>query len=88
GSRANPTRLTFSEANGSLVSDIALPEGNDIPVVLMITPFPSVTTVMEKFNVNLSSCPGCKYEEYACTCGHENVRATEDEDEHEHPHRR
>jgi len=31
---------------------------------------PEAKTVVEKFNLNLSECPGCKLKEYACTCEH------------------
>ncbi len=72
GSRSNPTRMSFSKAGGSLVSDKAFPEGNHLPVVLLIKADPEAATVIEKFNLNLDDCPGCAYLEYACTCDHEH----------------
>jgi hypothetical protein len=28
--------------------------------------------VMDRFNLNLDSCPECKNREYACTCNHDH----------------
>ncbi len=70
GSRANPTRLSFVKEGNLLVSDKALPEGNNLPVVLQIRPTPDAKTVIEKFTLNLNDCPGCEHLEYACTCDH------------------
>lgn len=70
GSRANPLRLAFVEKDGVLLSDAALPEGNNFPIVLQ---FRSVGAkpVTERFTANLSQCPTCAYAEYACICeGH------------------
>lgn len=72
GSRANPTRMSFSKEGESLVSDKAFPEGNHLPVVLQIKAAPDAKTVIEKFNLNLDDCPGCEHLEYACTCDHEH----------------
>lgn len=70
GSRSNPTRMTFAKDGDSLVSDKAFPEGNMLPVVVQIKAKPDAKTVIEKFSLNLSDCPGCDYLEYACTCDH------------------
>lgn len=70
GSRSNPTRLSFAKDGTILMSDAALPEGNDLPIVLQISPGGDGATVMEKFNLNLSECPTCKFKEYACICEH------------------
>lgn len=70
GDRSNPTRMSFEKKGDVLVSDISFPEGNDFPVVVQIKPSPDAKTVIEKFNLNLSDCPTCKYKEYACTCDH------------------
>lgn len=82
GDRSNPTRMTFTEKDGSLISDKPFPAGNDFPVVVQIKLTPDAKTVIEKFNLNLSDCPTCDYKEYACTCAH-----GEEEDGHEgHDH--
>lgn len=71
GDRAAPTTLTFARSGNVLLSEAALPAGDEVPTVVQITPAPGESTVTAKFNVNLSQCPDCKYAEYACTCaGH------------------
>lgn len=70
GDRAAPTKLTFAKSGDVLLSDAALPAGNDFPAVVQIKATPDAKAVTEKFNVNLSTCGGCKKAEYACTCGH------------------
>lgn len=70
GSRAKPTRMSFTKEGGSLVSDTAFPEGNELPVVVQIKAKPDAKTVIEKFTLNLSDCPTCEHKEYACTCDH------------------
>ena len=77
GSRANPTRLGFTKDGNTLISDKALPEGNNLPVVLQIKPSADAKSVIEKFNLNLNECPGCDHLEYACTCDHGH-------DDHDH----
>ncbi|MFD2256519.1 hypothetical protein ACFSSA_07520 [Luteolibacter algae] len=80
GDRSSPTRMTFEKSDDFFISDKALPEGNDIPIVLMIKLSPEAKTVTEKFNINLAQCPTCQHQEYACTCPH-------GEDDHEgHDH--
>ncbi len=74
GDRTNPTRLAFAKSGKFLVSDNALPEGNDFPLVISIKGA-GADPVLEKFNLNLSDCPTCDYKEYACICDHD-----EDED--------
>jgi hypothetical protein len=70
GSRANPTRMTFEKDGDVLVSDIAFPAGNNLPVVLQIKTSADAKSVIAKFSLNLNDCPGCEYKEYACTCDH------------------
>lgn len=70
GERSAPTKLTFAKSGNALVSNAALPAGNDFPAVVQIKVSPDAKTVTEKFNVNLSKCPECKKAEYACTCAH------------------
>lgn len=70
GSRAAPTVLTFSRQGDVLMSDAALPAGNNLPGVIQIKPSPGAAEVIEKFNINLATCGECQHAEYACTCGH------------------
>ncbi len=72
GSRSNPTNMKFTKDGDSLVSDKALPEGNNIPVIVTIMPKPGADKVMQKFNLNLNDCPECSHKEYACTCDHDH----------------
>ena len=70
GDRSKPVKLEFKEEGGKLVSSNALPEGNDFPVSVSIKANASAKAVYEKFNLDLSKCPTCKYAEYACICAH------------------
>lgn len=70
GERSAPTKLTFAREGDKLVSDKAIPSGNDLPTVVQIKVRPDAKSVTEKFNLNLEQCPTCKYKEYACTCDH------------------
>ncbi|MES2659718.1 MAG: hypothetical protein V4689_13960 [Verrucomicrobiota bacterium] len=79
GDRANPTKLAFAKDGDKLVSDKAVAEGDNLPVVLQIKTTPDAKAVTAKFNLNMSTCPECKLTEYACACDH----ATEQKD-HKH----
>lgn len=80
GDRSNPTRMKMEQKDGAFVSTNALPKGNDFPTVITIKTKPGEKSVREKFNLNLSDCPTCEFQEYACTCDH-------GEDDHEgHDH--
>ena len=70
GDRSKPTKLEFKEEGGKLVSTGTLPEGNDYPVSVSIKANAKAKAVYEKFNLNLSKCPSCKNQEYACECEH------------------
>ena len=70
GERSAPTKLTFKEVGGVLLSDQTLPKGNNFPAVVQIKLTPDAKAVVARFNVNLSICSGCSKAEYACTCGH------------------
>ena len=70
GDRAAPTKLSFTKEGDKLISDKAVPEGNDLPTVVQIREKEGAKAVTEKFNLNLSDCPTCKNKEYACTCAH------------------
>jgi hypothetical protein len=70
GYRAAPTRMTFTREGEALVSETALPEGNNFPAVVQIKLTPDARTIYERFTLNLAICGGCKLAEYACICGH------------------
>jgi hypothetical protein len=70
GDRSKPTRFKFEKVGDVLVSDMALPEGMKVPLILQVKVKPDAKTVTEKFTVDFSSCPGCVHLEYACTCDH------------------
>lgn len=70
GSRSAPTVLTFTRQNDALLSDAALPAGNNLPAVIQLKPAPDAKVVVEKFNINLATCGECRLAEYACTCDH------------------
>lgn len=72
GERTSPTSLAFAKKGNRLVSDQPILEGASIPVVLQIMASANAAVVREKFNINLSECPTCDYQEYACVCGHDN----------------
>lgn len=72
GERTSPTPLAFAKKGNRLVSDQPIPEGASVPVVLQIMASANAAVVREKFNVNLSKCPTCDYQEYACICGHDD----------------
>lgn len=68
GQRSAPTTLHFDREGDVLVSREALPEGDHVPTVVQIKPAPGAATAIERFNVNLATCPECGLGEYACTC--------------------
>jgi len=70
GDRSSPTKLSFTKDGNMLISDKAIPEGNDLPTVVQIKAKPDAKSVTEKFNLNLNDCPTCKNKEYSCTCEH------------------
>lgn len=72
GERSKPTKFAFAKTGNALVSDVPLPEGNKLPLVLTIKTAPDAKAVVEKLAVDLSNCPSCEYKEYACTCDHEH----------------
>ena len=79
GDRKSPIRLKFVKEGTTLISTTAFPEGDDFPVVVQIKKKPLKKAVIEKFTLDLSPCPTCKYLEYACTCDHGH--------DHKHDHK-
>jgi len=70
GSRTSPTKMKFEKDGDVLVSDIAFPAGNNLPIILQIKATADAKSVLEKFTLNLNDCPTCKFKEYACACAH------------------
>lgn len=70
GDRKNPTKLTFEKTLTGFISKEKLPEGKNIPTVLMVKPTKDSKTKTIRFNINLNDCPSCAFLEYACICSH------------------
>jgi len=70
GDRSAPTKLAFTKDGDKLVSDKAVAEGKNLPVVLQIRAKEDEKATTVKFNLNMSTCSECKLTEYACTCDH------------------
>ena len=70
GERSAPTRMSFKAAGEGLLSEQTLPAGNGFPTVVQIKTSSDAKPVLEKFNLNMVTCPECNLAEYACTCGH------------------
>ncbi len=77
GDRSAPTKLTFVRAGDVLLSEQALPAGNDFPAVVQVKANAEARPVVERFHINLSVCGECQLAEYACVCSHGH-------DEHAH----
>ena len=78
GDRSDPFNLAFAKDGTGLLSDKAIPAGDDHPGVLSLKANADANTTFEKFHLNLHDCPTCDYKEYACICGHG------DHDDHGH----
>lgn len=83
GDRQKPTRFTFSEIDGSLVSDLPLPDGSEVPLILMVKANASAQPVPERIIVNTEQCSSCESPEYSCICAHDHDDHDMD-DKHEH----
>ncbi len=70
GDRAAPTKLAFTREGDKLVSDKAIPDGKELPVVLQIKATADSKAVNAKFTLNFAKCPTCSNAEYACSCDH------------------
>ena len=70
GNRSAPVTLNFVRRGNVLVSDGALPTGNDFPTVVQIKATPGAKTTVARFNLNMIVCSECQNAEYACTCDH------------------
>jgi len=83
GERSKPTTLKMEKKDGMLVSSNTLPAGNDYPTVVSIKATPDAKTVRAKFNLNMSDCPTCDFQEYACVCDHGEEEG-DDHKDHDH----
>lgn len=83
GERTHPTKLAFTREGDKLVSDKAIPDAKEQPVVLQIRAKEGEKAVTEKFTLNLAECPACHHAEYACTCEHDG-HDHEEGDGHKH----
>jgi hypothetical protein len=63
-------KLDLKEEGGRLVSTNTLPAGDGYPVSVSIKQNATAKATYEKFNLDVSKCPTCKYAEYACICAH------------------
>jgi hypothetical protein len=79
GDRMKPTKLKFEKAGDVLISDQALPDENNMPIIVQIKMAEGEKTIREKFNLNTSKCPSCSLAEYACECHG-------DDHDHDHAH--
>ena len=70
GDRANLTELSFTADGDTLLSDKALPAGDNFPVNVIIKAGTDSDEVIAKFQCNLLDCPTCDFKEYACICPH------------------
>ncbi len=70
GERSAPVDLAFAPVGEVLVSTAALPEGENFPAIVRITPAAGQKPVVVRFQLNLAQCSACDHKEYACTCGH------------------
>ena len=87
GERKKPTKLTFAKDGDKLVSDKAVPEGNDYPAVVQIKTNAKAKAVNAKFTLNMTKCPTCEYAEYACACAHGDDHDHEHKDGEKHEHK-
>lgn len=81
GDRSAPFRLAFVKEGNGLLSDKPIPAGDDHPGVLQIKADADAKATIEKFHINLSDCPTCKYKEYACICDHGDHEGHDHKDE-------
>lgn len=82
GARTNPISMNLVKQGDVMISDSAIPPGDDFPLVVQVKSDADAKSVFEKFTLNLSECPTCVYLEYACTCDHGHGEG----DDHDHKH--
>lgn len=69
GDRLNPVSLSFSPKGKLLISDKMLPGGSNLPAIITLVDKEG-KILRDRIQIDLSSCGGCVYKEYACTCDH------------------
>lgn len=69
GERSAPFEMSFKVDGDHLISEQAIPAGNNFPTVVEID-LGGDKKVEEKFTLNLNECPKCDNKEYACECEH------------------
>jgi hypothetical protein len=80
GDRSNPAVLAFAKQGDVLISDKPMPAGEMLPVILNVKATSDATPTMEKFVLDMNTCPDCDHKEYACICSHGHSH----EDGHSH----
>jgi hypothetical protein len=60
--------IEFEKKENALVSKSKLPEGDPYPVILQFRQSADAKPQNLRFNLDLSTCGGCKRAEYACAC--------------------
>lgn len=60
--------LEFAAKGGALVSNVALPAGHDVPVVLQVRDTASARPKIYRVDFHDEVCKECKRAEYACAC--------------------
>jgi hypothetical protein len=63
-------KIEFEKKDGTLVSQSALPEGNDYAVVFQLKVKPGEPSQNFRIVADTRPCGKCKRPEYACSCGH------------------
>jgi len=66
GDETNLIELTFEKQGDLLISNVALPEGDDFPVTVQVKVSADAETVTEKFTMDFSPCEDCDYLAYVC----------------------
>jgi hypothetical protein len=70
GQRSAPIRVRFVRDGDSFVSEQALPDSPDLPVILRVVPTAGAAPVFVRFVLDRGMCGGCNRMEYACACDH------------------
>lgn len=66
--RTGKVGLEFATKGGSLVSNVALPKGDDYAVVLQVRESASARPKVYRVQFSTEICGECKRAEYACVC--------------------
>jgi len=66
--KSGKQKLDFEKKGSALVSTTKLPEGDDYNVVVQFKQKTDGKPQNYRFKLDMSTCGGCRYAEYACTC--------------------